>query len=67
MTLTYEWQDYDGDYQKSLQDVILKDGTIVENVWPNAGFWMQCDNAKPIPIPHDQAAKVRLNKNWFPD
>lgn len=29
MKLTYEWQRYDGDYQKKIQDIKLKNGDIV--------------------------------------
>ena len=32
-----EWQPYQGDYDKFEYDVKLKDGTVVENCYPNAG------------------------------
>jgi hypothetical protein len=32
-----EWQPYISDYDKYEYDVKLKDGTIVENCYPNAG------------------------------
>jgi hypothetical protein len=32
-----EWQPYLGDYDKFEYDIVLKDGTLVENCYPNAG------------------------------
>ena len=34
-----EWQPYIGDYDKFEYDVKLKDGTIVENCYPNGGIF----------------------------
>lgn len=32
-----QWFDYTGDYEKVFYDIKLKDGTIIEGCWPNAG------------------------------
>lgn len=32
-----KWQQYIGDYDKFEYDIVLKDGTLVENCYPNAG------------------------------
>lgn len=39
MELTKEWQPYNGEYEKKMQDVKLKNGDIVFYCWPNAGQW----------------------------
>ena len=31
------WIDFDGDYEKIEYDIMLTDGTVVNNCWPNAG------------------------------
>lgn len=71
MTLTKEWQPYNGEYQKKMQDIKLHNGDIVTMCWPNAGFWNVCEkegNEKYIDkeIPHREAAFVRLthSKDW---
>ena len=38
-TLTKEWSKFDGDYEKSMQDIKLFNGDIVTMCWPNAGYW----------------------------
>lgn len=37
--LTREWQEYDGQYCKAMQDIRLKNGDEVMFCWPNAGLW----------------------------
>ena len=32
-----EWLDFTGTYNKHECDVMLKDGTIIEQLWPNGG------------------------------
>lgn len=44
--LTQEWQLYDGDYCKAVQDIRLKNGDEVINCWPNAGTWSQLKSGK---------------------
>jgi len=67
MTLTYEWQKYDGDYQKKIQDIKLKNGDIVPFCYPNAGKWNCMDEKSSYygkDIHHLSAELVRLNKDW---
>jgi hypothetical protein len=37
--LTKEWSEFDGNYEKEMQDVKLKNGDIITMCWPNAGFF----------------------------
>lgn len=39
--LTYDWQPYDHDYCKAMQDIRLKDGREIMECWPNAGVWIR--------------------------
>jgi hypothetical protein len=71
MKLTKEWQPYDGDYQKKMQDIKLKNGDVVTMCWPNAGYWNICEkegNEKYYgkDIHHNDAAYVRIthNNDW---
>ena len=64
MKLSYDWQKYDGDYQKKIQDINLKNGDIVMACYPNAGHWMCLDSKSPYyekQIHHLSAELVRLN------
>lgn len=56
--LETEWVDYPGDYVKHFYDVELNDGTIMENVWPNAGMWNGHDNS--------EVKRVRFSPNPYP-
>lgn len=38
-TLTKEWTPFNGDYEKSVQDIKLFNGDIITFCWPNAGVW----------------------------
>lgn len=40
--LTKEWSKFDGDYEKSMQDIKLFNGDIITKCWPNAGYWTVC-------------------------
>lgn len=69
--LTKEWQPFDGEYEKEMQDIKLKTGEIVTMCWPNADTWMVCEKQKSgrmynKPIPSWQVAEVRLthSKRW---
>lgn len=71
MKLTKEWQPYDGDYQKKMQDIKLHNGDVITMCWPNAGYWNICEkkgNEKYYgkDIPHKDAAFVRIthNNDW---
>lgn len=41
--LTKEWSEFDGDYEKQMQDIKLKNGDVVTMCWPNAGYWSVCE------------------------
>lgn len=67
MKLTHEWQKYDGDYQKEIQDIKLKNGDIVMACYPNAGKWNCMDEKSPYHskfIHHLSAELVRLNAEY---
>ena len=71
MILTSEWQPYDGNSQKRLEDIKLKNGDVVLKCWANAGFWnvMQKEGNGDYYgqiIPHTDAEFVRLNKYELP-
>ena len=64
-SLTKEWSDYNGDYEKRMQDIMLSNGDIVYMCWPNAGLWSPFSkDHNPVyygkRIPHKEAVKVRL-------
>lgn len=70
-TLTKEWSPFDGDYEKSMQDIKLHNGDIITMCWPNAGYWTVVRKkgnekyyGKDIPV--KEAAFVRLthDKEW---
>ncbi len=63
MLLTFDFQPYDGDYQKKMQDIKLYTGEVYEMCWPNAGVWNVCDS-KVSPIPDKNVVEVRLNKTY---
>jgi hypothetical protein len=71
MELTKDWQPYNGDYQKKMQDIKLKNGDIVYFCWPNAGewgVWNASNNPKHYgqSIKNSEVAEVRLThvKYW---
>jgi hypothetical protein len=64
-TLTKEWTKFNGDYEKSMQDIKLYNGEVISMCWPNAGFWNVCKKQgqekyydKEIPV--KEAEYVRL-------
>lgn len=59
----YEWEPFtkDFDYWKKFYDVMLPDGTIVEQCWPNAGK-MNAINGDGRTWGHEDNIKVRLSK-----
>jgi hypothetical protein len=63
-----EWQEYDGDYCKAMQDIRLKNGDEVLMCWPNAGFWITMRPGKYAnkDIPNRDVTHVRKtnDKNW---
>jgi hypothetical protein len=59
--LTLDWIDYNGDYEKEMQDIMLKSGEILMMCWPNAGKWSVLgEHDIREPIPNSEVAKVRL-------
>jgi hypothetical protein len=58
----YEWEPFtkDFDYWKKFYDVMLPDGTIVEQCWPNAG-WMNAINGDGRKWGPEDNIKVRLS------
>jgi len=58
-----EWVEFNGDYKKCMQDIRLKDGTEIEECWPNAGkFNVFSIKHKPIPI--SEVTHVKAHKGW---
>lgn len=64
-TLTKEWRRFDGDYEKSMQDIKLHDGKIIMMCWPNAGVFICCCEKRDS-IPYEEVAFVRLthHEKW---
>lgn len=57
-----EWTELiNGDYKKSIQDIRLKDGTEIEECYPNAGFFHVL-STKRAPIPASEVTHVKANK-----
>lgn len=65
-----EWQPYIGDYDKFEYDVKMKDGTIVENCYPNAGKFnsiseshdqMSFDGADVVEIRFSEKPRFGIN------
>lgn len=65
MTLTHEWQEYDMDYQKAVQDIRTKDGKEYLNCWPNAGKWCVMSDNDQSDIPDADVTHVKLNESWM--
>lgn len=65
MTLTHEWQEYDMDYQKAVQDIRTKDGKEYLNCWPNAGKWTVMSDDKQATISDSEVTHVKLNRSWL--
>lgn len=59
--LTKEWQEYNGNYEKRVQDIRLKDGREIIKCWPNAGEWCCLKNDKLRDIPNSEVTHVKLN------
>lgn len=39
MNVNLEWQKFTGTYEKTWYDIKLHDGSVVESVYPNSGFF----------------------------
>lgn len=66
-SLTYlpeEWTPFDGDYKKCMQDIELKDGTILRKCYPNAGVFVVFGTKhKDVPVSDVKAVK-KHNITW---
>ena len=59
-----EWQPYIGDYDKFEYDVKLKDGTVVENCYPNGGkFNSISDKHDGECFDESDVAEIRFSEN----
>lgn len=57
-----EWQPYKGDYDKFEYDIKLKDGTVVENCYPNAGkFNSISDTHKGKDFSEELVSEIRFS------
>ena len=45
--MTKEWQKFDGNYEKVVQDIKLDTGEIIEQCWPNAGWFVRLKDKQP--------------------
>lgn len=61
MTAISEWAPYSGEYLKRWYDVKLKNGDIVKDCWPNAGFFHSFDEEDQFKgrIPGSEVAEVQ--------
>lgn len=57
--LTKDWHEYDGDYEKEVQDIRTKDGKEHVNCWPNAGKW-HVMSGKGYQVKNEDVTHVRL-------
>ncbi len=60
MYATKEWQEYDHDYEKQIQDIKTKDGKEYVNCWPNAGKWIVLSHKTGLSIPDEDVTHVKL-------
>jgi rubrerythrin len=66
--LTYEWQEYDGDYCKIFQDIKLKDGSEVFYCYPNAGYFHPLERSQSsVPLPENLVTHVRKTSKEYMD
>lgn len=63
--LTYEWQPYDGDYCKAVQDIRLQDGTEIEGCYPNAGVWLPIGENSTRSIKNADVTHVRKSYSFY--
>jgi len=58
--LTKEYSEYNGDYEKKMQDIKTKDGKEYLMCWPNAGQWVVCSSNNIPDIPNKEVIQTRL-------
>lgn len=71
-TLTKEWTKFDGDYEKSMQDIKLLNGDIIFMCWPNAGYWHICNSVRngsysgrdDIKVKEAEYVRLTHDENW---
>jgi hypothetical protein len=63
--LTSEWVGFDGNYEKTLQDIQLQDGTQVNRCWPNAGSFICFSDNSQRDIPYKEVKMVRKTHYGF--
>jgi hypothetical protein len=61
--LTYEWSEYNHDYEKRVQDIRLKSGQEIMKCYPNAGKWCCLSNNKQKDIADIEVTHTRLHDN----
>ena len=55
-----EWQEYDHDYEKDIQDIRTRDGKEFINCYPNAGKWHVLNSKNGLQIPDSEITHIRL-------
>ena len=60
------WIDFNGHYEKHECDIMLKDGTIIECCWPNAGAFsrMKKNKGDSVIIEANKINKI-MYKDYF--
>lgn len=61
---SYEWQPYRNDYDKYEYDIRLKNGRVVENLYPNAGHFCSLDDREDIPESEIAEIRFSVNPKW---
>lgn len=60
------WEEFNGEYEKYVYDIELKDGTVHEECYPNTDKFIVLHNSS-IQIPVEDVKKVRVRDNFgFP-
>lgn len=54
------WTDFDGHYEKHECDIMLKNGTIIHNCWPNGGEFNELEAGKRV-FKNDEISKLRYH------
>lgn len=57
------WLPYNGNYVKKVYDIKLKDGSVIEGCWPNAGSFMKLNSSKQYA--GDKVEFVRASKKNY--
>ena len=61
------FEEWDGDYIKTLYDVLLPDGEIIYKCWPNAGKMLECGGQHRQWLPEDGIQVRKSVKKWYED